>query len=273
LSYGNSPRGSPGGKGSRAKKSVKKKKQEFHRSKIKLAEEKTVDISELKARTVAALNRMGEQKISPEPGGYGLENWINSVNALLDDFQEKVGAAGLPPEYYRKRREFTKEALESKSEADVESELEKLRLEIGTAREKERAHREMGRSSAAQTKAELEASRKELEELKARVDRETAEWKSASFFGRLVGRKKAPDAATMLRTGELERKVDELEARPRETGQPEGEGSELEELEERQSRLMAQREELLQLSETRAKAAMEFVVLISEVQEGQTKSA
>ena len=66
-----------------------------------------MDYNQLKTRTIIALDKLGHQKFSSEPGGYSLENWMKGVNLLLDDFEEKMGAARLPSAYAERRRELT----------------------------------------------------------------------------------------------------------------------------------------------------------------------
>ena len=73
------------------------KNRSFHQRKIRIQETPKLDFDQLKARTITALNKLGQQTFSPEPGGYALENWTRGVKILLDEFEEKAGAARVSP--------------------------------------------------------------------------------------------------------------------------------------------------------------------------------
>jgi hypothetical protein len=92
-------------------KSLKKRKQDFHRHKVKLHQQEegelTGNFPVLKERTMIALLRLGEQRFSQEPGGYGFQNWMKNFNLLLDDFETQAGQGNLPKEYFAKRLELT----------------------------------------------------------------------------------------------------------------------------------------------------------------------
>ena len=77
MSFGGSGRSSFGSKGfAGGQKKEKRKKQEFHRHKVKYSEEEHLDFQHLKERTVTALGKLGAQVFSLEPGGYTFENWM-----------------------------------------------------------------------------------------------------------------------------------------------------------------------------------------------------
>ncbi len=123
LSFGNSNR-------SFSQKSVKKKKQDFHRHKLRPAEENNKDLSALRERTVVSLLHLGEQRFSSEPGGYSFENWMKSFNLLLDDFEDQVGTQNLPKSYFDRRFELTSALVKSKNApSELELDVSKLREE------------------------------------------------------------------------------------------------------------------------------------------------
>ncbi len=144
MSYGNSNRAF-------GEKSVKKKKQDFHRHKIKLGEAaENHDLSSLKERTMLGLLHLGEQRFSEELGGYSLENWMKSFNLLLDEFEDQAGRENLSKNYFAKRLEMSSLLARSMSpSSELDSEISKLREDelslrnsIVSLREKSKADKE-----------------------------------------------------------------------------------------------------------------------------------
>lgn len=82
------------------------KNQSFHRRKIRIQETPKLDHDQLKSRTIIALNRLGQQKFSTEPGGYSLSNWVKGMNILLGEFEEKMGLGNISEDYVEKRSEL-----------------------------------------------------------------------------------------------------------------------------------------------------------------------
>lgn len=111
-------------------KKDKKRKQEFHKHKLKITDEGPLDVSKLKERAALALAKLGSQKFSADPGGYTFSNWMTSFNMLLDDFEEKVGAASLPRDYYDYRQKLTDDLLRPVDTSDIDDEIEKMDAEI-----------------------------------------------------------------------------------------------------------------------------------------------
>jgi hypothetical protein len=111
-------------------KKERKRKQEFHKHKIKLSEENHTDFSTLKERMTLALEKLGNQKFSPEPGGYSFSNWLTSFNMLLDDFEQKVGTGNLPKDYYDSRQRLTAELLKPIDTSEIDAEIGKAESEI-----------------------------------------------------------------------------------------------------------------------------------------------
>jgi DNA repair exonuclease SbcCD ATPase subunit len=152
LSYGNSNRAF-------GEKSVKKKKQDFHKHKIRPAETpNNHDLNLLKDRTMISLVHLGEQRFSEEPGAYSLDNWMKTFNLLLDDFEDQAGPENLSEDYYTKRLEVSSLLAKSMQPSpELDSEISKLREE------------ELGlRNSIVATKEKSKAA-KESEERKDRI--------------------------------------------------------------------------------------------------------
>lgn len=110
-------------------KPVKKKKQDFHRHKIKPEELGSLDQKTLKEKTMLALSRLGDQRFSQQPGGYTFENWMKSFNLLLDDFEENARAQQLPKEYFAKRLELSSALIHSNQSFELDLEINKLKEE------------------------------------------------------------------------------------------------------------------------------------------------
>jgi hypothetical protein len=110
----------------KAKKQLKRKKQEYHKHRGRLQESENLNPEELSARTVLVLDRLGHQVLSTEPGGYDLEAWLRSLNSLLDDFEEKIGEQRVTDEF-RKRREDALIPLSAQAASgDLNSEIRQL---------------------------------------------------------------------------------------------------------------------------------------------------
>jgi hypothetical protein len=185
------------------------KKQEFHRRKIRFSERPKLDYEQIKARTIIALDKLGHQKFSAEPGGYSLENWMKGMNLLLDEFEEKMGAAKLPSEYAEKRRELTDCMSKPVDLSSIDNSMAELRQN-----EEEVVRRfDEARAQAAAKVDELRDEQArfsaELVEEKERLSAAAAEQRSGSFFRRLFGRRSTPPADAS------EGKVEELESRLR----------------------------------------------------------
>src|SRR5580700_8076340 len=125
-----------GSKGFSSKeKKQKRKKQEFHsHRRAHFQESERRDPEEVRARTILALDKLGHQVLSTEPGGYDLDDWIRSLNSLLEDFQEKVGAERVAEEFRARTQEVLGRLVPSSSAKDIDSEMEKLTKEVGEAR-------------------------------------------------------------------------------------------------------------------------------------------
>jgi hypothetical protein len=222
LSYGGgSGRSSSGSRGfSGAQKKEKKRKQEFHKHKIKYAEEERPDFQHLKERTMVALDRLGHQVFSLEPGGYSLHNWMTSFNLLLDDFEDKAGSSNLPKEYHDKRQALTAELLKPVETSDLDSEIDRLGKEIDDLNQ--RIAKELQDSGAQRSEAKEQTSSKlsgmkrrqakvakELEEAKIRLA--DAKKEKQSLFKRIFSQSDSPTSSAQRRVSDLETEHANLE--------------------------------------------------------------
>jgi hypothetical protein len=77
-----------------------------------------------------SLEKLGQQVFSSEPGGYSFENWMKSLNLLLDDFEAIAGVTNLPQQYFQKREEVTKDLLKPAIDIfEIESQVAEVREE------------------------------------------------------------------------------------------------------------------------------------------------
>jgi len=179
--------------------------------KIRYSEPTKLDDEQLKSRTITALDRLGHQRFTLEPGGYSLENWIKGVNLLLDDFEEKVGVDKLSPEYVERRRELSDCLCTpinvSEIDTDIDSarseEDETLRKLDGTKIQFASRINEL-QDELARRSAELEAKKKEL------PSNETARRQSESLFRRIFSRNSAPANDAFEEVKELESEITTL---------------------------------------------------------------
>ncbi|GEM_PF-706973 len=174
MSYSGAGRSSFGRKGSSSapQKKTRRKKQEYHTHKVgKFVAEETelLDIETLKERTILSLKKLGAQKFSPEPGGYGLENWLTSLNLLLDDFEEKIGKKYLPQEYFETRRNVVEELLKPVDVSDIENEIRKcqngereIELQLLNTSRERRGRWEKEIATDSESIQQLEEKRKDL---------------------------------------------------------------------------------------------------------------
>jgi myosin heavy subunit len=222
LSFGGgSSRSSSGNRGfSGAQRKEKKRKQEFHKHKIKFAEEERPDFQHLKERTVVALDRLGHQVFSLEPGGYSLHNWMTSFNLLLDDFEDKVGGSNLPKEYYEKRQMLTADLLKPLETSDLDSEIDRLGKEIDSLNQ--RLSKEL-ENSGAQRVVEKEQTSSRMTDVKrrhaeakkeladAKVQLDEAKKEKRSFLRRIFLQSDSPINSAQQHVNELEEEQTKLE--------------------------------------------------------------
>jgi hypothetical protein len=183
------------------------KNQSFHRRKIRMYEAPIMDFEQLKTRTIGALNKLGQQKFSTEPGGYALENWIRGLNVLLDDFEKKVGGARLSHEYLASRRELYDRLSRPAPISSVDEEVSELRIRMSDIESKVKAERTLSVSRISELTAEQAKCSGELEREQRRVASATAVQSSDSLLGRILGRRKAATEDPNDRIKELESKL------------------------------------------------------------------
>ena len=282
MSYSSGPGRSFGGRRVAAKD--KKKKQEFHKHKIKFSEEEHVDFENLKMRVSTALDKLGHQQFSAEPGGYTFHNWMTSFNLLLDDFEEKAGPTILPKEYYEQRQKLTADLLKppDNKELDeeikkIESEIESVKLRIASLNERASKRSQQKRDEKAtrieHLKEEQTESQRELEDAEGEVDRGE---KKKSRFGRLfsgtASLEKMGDKISSLRARnqKISREIHAIETKsnPEEEqtdAEMEDQLAVLEELHQKIASINLRKEEKSQLQEERAKTTQELSEMISSV--------
>jgi len=215
LSFGSeSGRTRSGTKGfsGREKKKQRRKKQEFHtHRRAHLQESGRPNPEEVTARTMLALDRLGHQVLSTEPGGYDLQDWMRNLNSLLDDFQERVGADWITDEF-RARRDAALVSLSQPSfSGDIDSEMEKLGREEGAAKEALAGLQRESAARLASLREERDACAKDLKLARERLAELKEAKRSRQFFSRLIGGG-PPTEPAEARVAELEAKQSRLDS-------------------------------------------------------------
>jgi len=192
-------------------KKTKRKKQDYHvhkRGHLQEAEE--LGLEQVRARTTLALDRLGHQVISSEPGGYDLEDWMRNLNSLLDDFQEKMGPDLITEEFRERRRAALLPLSSPASSSEVDSEMERLLQEEDAAKATLADLDRKAAARLAELKGEREAGEKELKLAKQKLADLRAAKQSRPFFSRLVGSGPSVEPAE-ARVADLESKMKSLE--------------------------------------------------------------
>jgi SMC interacting uncharacterized protein involved in chromosome segregation len=193
-----------GGKGTAPKKRAKKAKSELQSRRKHSAVIEKVNREEVGKRTVESLEHLGHQKFSKEPGGYDLRGWLKSLKTLLNDFEDKVGAASLSEEFHSKRKEIEAEFSKHGDSTQIDAEIESVRKEEGDIKAKLKEESERIASRLSAIGGEKTGRAQELEQEKEKLKKVEEERRSVSFFSKLVG-KSGPS------TEPFEKKVQELE--------------------------------------------------------------
>jgi len=191
-------------------KKQKRKKQEYHdHMRAHFQETERPDAEEVRKRTILALERLGHQVLSSEPGGYDLEDWMRNVNALLDDFSEKVGD-GLVGEEFRARSQQALSGLAPSSSAtEMDSEIEKVTQEQAAASAAVGEAENTASARLASLREERDACVKKLNEERERLSEIKAR-QSRQLFSRLL--RSGPSTAEAEKSvAELESKLEGLE--------------------------------------------------------------
>jgi len=281
MSFGsNSGRTRSGSKGFSSKeKKQRRRKQEYHVHKRALYQETgRPDPAEVKTRTILALDRLGHQVLSTEPGGYDLEDWTRSLNSLLDDFQEKVGADLLGAEFVSKKQEALS-CLVPFSADEIDSEIERLTQEEAAARTAVDEAQRKASSRLASLREERDASAKELRAQREKLAEVKEARQSRQLFSRLLRSGPSTQQAETS-VAALESKVKKLEdeierarkARSTVTGDGDPEYIEarrrLEEAGNKLLELQTSKQDSLQLAHERAEATKTLSEMISALKLG-----
>lgn len=190
------------------------KNQSFHPRKIRIQEAPKLDHDQLKNRTIIALNRLGQQRLSDEPGGYSLDNWIKGMNILLDDFEEKMGEGKLSSDYFAKRRELNELLSRPISTTSIDKDISETKQKMTDASGRVEAERTRIASKIVELKSEQARCSAELVREQARVFNLATERSSGSFFRRLVaGNSKTPPKNSRGRAEELESRLGVIAAK------------------------------------------------------------
>ena len=184
------------------------KGQSFHQRKIKLPDAPKLDRDELRARTITALHKLGEQRFSEAPGGYSLENWIHGVNVLLDDFEEKMGASNLSSEYTQSRRLLAEFVSKPVDVSSLDGEISGVRQRMAEIEGRFDESRAQIRARVDDLKREQAAYSDELAREQKKLAEAPVEQNSGSFLKRLFrGNSDAPMAESKAQIEELESKL------------------------------------------------------------------
>jgi len=167
------------------------KNQSFHQRKIRIQETPELDFDQLKARTINALNKLGQQTFSPEPGGYTLENWTRGVNILLNEFEKKAGATRVSPEYLASRHKLNERLSEPIQTSSIDEAISQHRSNISVIERRIEAERALMVSRISELKVMQTESSAELEREQRRATEAPAEQANNSLFARLFVRNKA----------------------------------------------------------------------------------
>jgi hypothetical protein len=172
----------------KSNKKMKRKKQEFHiRRRAYIQESERLNPEEVRTRTVLALDRLGHQVLSTEPGGYDLQDWLKSINSLLDDFQEKIGNDRIPAEFRTRRRESLQSLALTSPSASADSEIEKLTQEEEAARSAFADLERQAGERLASLRGERDSSSRELKLEREKLASMREAKRSRTFFSRLTG--------------------------------------------------------------------------------------
>jgi hypothetical protein len=182
------------------------KKGEFHQRNGRFSEATQMDYDQLRSRTIIALDKLGHQRFSSEPGGYSLENWIRGVNLLLDDFEERMAAAGLTSDYVARRRELSYWLSKPVDLSSIDKSISELRQKEEEIVRKLHEARTRNSSKIDELRSELAARSAELEKEKRRLSSPASEQRSDSILKRLFGRTSTPPVVAS------EKRVEEMKS-------------------------------------------------------------
>lgn len=187
------------------------KNQSFHPRKIRIQETPRPNYDELKARTINALNKLGQQRFSTESGGYSLDNWIKGVNMLLDVFEKEVGSGLLSPAYLEKRRQLNDYMSRPVSTSLIDEEISVLRRKIADVEGRIDSERAQIASKLTDLRDEQSRCSEELIQEQDRISSEAVPRSSGSILRRLLGgNPKPPTKDPESRVKDLQSRFDTL---------------------------------------------------------------
>jgi hypothetical protein len=287
LSFGSGTgRTRSGTKGFSSKeKKQKRKKQEYHiHKRAHFQEAERPDPEEVRKRTILALDRLGHQVLSSEPGGYDLEDWMRSLNSLLEDFQEKVGDGVAGDEFRARSQQTLGRLVPSSSAKEIDQEIEKTTQEQAAASAAVDEAEKNVSARLASLREERDARVKELKKEKDKLAEIKEARQSRQFFSRILRAGPSTEQAE-ANIAELESKLKRIEeeiermrkARSVVSGQ--GDPAYLEaqqRFEAARSKLLdlqSSRENLLQLASEREAATQTLSQMISALALGGSASS
>ena len=129
------------------------------------------------------------------------------MNILLDEFEEKAGAAKLSQEYFARRHELNDRLSRPVPTASIDEEISELRKNMSAIESRISAGRARIVSEISELKAEQTRCSGELEREQRRVAGAASEQNADSIFDRLFGRNKSQANNPESRIKELESKL------------------------------------------------------------------
>jgi len=270
-------------------KKQKRKKQDYHiHKRAHFQETERPDPEEVRKRTILALDRLGHQVLSSEPGGYDLEDWMRSLNSLLDDFQEKVGDGIVGDEFRARSQQALNRLAPASSAREIDQEIEKTTQEQAAASAAVDEAEERASARLASLREERDACVKELKTEKDKLAEIREARQSRQFFSRVLRAGPSTEQAEAS-VAELESKLkrieDEIErlrkarSAARGGGSGEGDPAHLEaqqRFEAARSKLLdlqSSRQNLLQLAHEREAATQTLSEMISALKLGGSASS
>lgn len=186
-------------------KKTRRKKQEFHNHRRLHGQEAArPDPEEVRARTMLALDRLGHQVISTEPGGYDLQDWVRSLDSLLDDFQDKIGTEHVTEELRARRKEAVEHLVGLSRSRTADPEIERLLREEMEARSALDDAERRATARLSSLRNDQEARERDLKAERQRLAAVKGARESRGLFSRLL--RSGPS------TEEVETSVAEIEA-------------------------------------------------------------
>jgi len=270
-------------------KKQKRKKQDYHiHKRAHFQETERPDPEEVRKRTILALERLGHQVLSSEPGGYDLEDWMRSLNSLLEDFEDKVGDGVVGDEFRARSQQALGRLVPSSSAKEIDQEIEKTTEEQAAASAAIDEAERRASARLASLREERDACVKELKKEKDKLAEIKEARQSRQFFSRILRAgpsTEQAEASVAELESKLKRTEDEIErmrkARSVAGGGVSGQGDPAyveaqKRFEAARSKLLAlqsSRENILQLVSEREAATQTLSQMISALELGRSASS